>query len=514
MKRRHSLRWVLILAAAWGVLTIRKAAAQENQASPATAGAAAPASVEPTPAIANPQPAAPLQINGVFPKLTVYAHGDGSNSETGIGALIPWADKLWAIGYVAHIRGSGIGLYEISDDMTMRKHPESVTGTFANRMIHWETKQAIIGPHAIDAEGNVRTFKELAKHRLTATARHLEKPESMAYFLTMEGKLYEADLKTLESKLLFDLNKELKIPAGAQPHYKGMHTAQGRVVIANNTYEEPEFLRQRAAGRLAEWDGKGEWTILEENPFVEVSGKQNPRTGSRYGNTLYAIGWDRSSVIFRVLHDGKWTRYRLPKGSQSFDHTWNTEWMRIREAQTERYLMDAHGLFYELPALTYGGRVWGIRPIGNHLRITPDFCYWRGLFVLAGDQTDNAVGQPQSGLWFGNIDDLWKMTGKPSGWGGVWWDDEVKAGEPSDPFLMTGFDKKVLHVACETDELSVAFKIEVDFLGNGDWKPYETLKVSKAMGYVHHEFPDAFSAHWVRLTPLSDCKATAHFHYR
>ena len=28
---------------------------------------------------------------------------------------------------------------------------------------------------------------------------------------------------------------------------------------------------------------------------------------------------------------------------------------------------------------------------------------------MASDQTDRAVGQPQSGLWFGNIDDLWQM---------------------------------------------------------------------------------------------------------
>ncbi|MCP4451250.1 MAG: hypothetical protein GY809_07290, partial [Planctomycetes bacterium] len=70
---------------------------------------------------------APVSIKGVFPHMTVYAHGAGSTSETGIGAMIPWADKLWAVGYVAHVKGSGIGLYETSDDMTMTKHPASVT---------------------------------------------------------------------------------------------------------------------------------------------------------------------------------------------------------------------------------------------------------------------------------------------------------------------------------------------------------------------------------------------------
>jgi len=455
------------------------------------------------------KPDGPIHIKGVFPNLTVMAPGLGSKSETGIGALIPWADKLWAIGYVSHIKGEGIGLYEISEDMTMRLHPASVTGTFANRMVHWESGQVFIGPHVIDAEGNVRTIEELKGHRLTATMRHLTDPERKVYFLTMEGAFFEVEIKTLKSKMLFDLVDKLKIPAGATPHFKGGHTAQGLVVVANNTYEEPEFLGKRQAGCLAQWDGK-EWTIVERNPFVEVSGKQNPRVGSRYGNTLFATGWSRSSVILRVLHNGNWSRYLLPEGSHSFDHTWNTEWMRIREAQTERYLMDVHGIFYDLPPLVYGGKVWGIRPICSHLRIVPDFCYWRGLFVMAGDQTDRAVGQPQSGLWFGNIDELWKM-GKPAGWGGPWWQSRVKANQPSDPFLMTGFDKKVLHISNDSDD-KVKFTVEIDFLGNGYWKRYRVFKLP-ANGYEHYEFPDGFSAHWVRVTVNKDCTATAYFIY-
>ncbi len=451
----------------------------------------------------------PVLSGNVFPHMTVIAPGAGSDSETGIGAMIPWADRLWAVGYVAHIRGSGIGLYEIGADLSFKKHPQSVTGTFANRLVHWESKQVFIGPHAIDAAGNVRTITALSKHRLTATARHLTDPKNKVYFLTMEGLLFETDVKTLETKKLFNVAVELKIPKGAQPHFKGAHSAQGRLVVANNTYEEPEFLGKRAAGRLAEWDGKT-WTVLEENPFVEVSGKQNPKAGGRYGNSIFAIGWDRASVILRVLHNGKWQRYRLPKGSQSWDHTWNTEWMRIREVQTERYLMDAFGLFYELPPLVYGGRVWGVKPICSHLRICPDMCYWRGLLVLAGDQTDNAVGQPQSGFWFGNIDDLWQW-GKPSGWGAVWWDQQLEANDVSDPFLMTGFDKKVVHLTHQAKK-EVTFTIEVDFLGTGNWNTYKEIKVP-AGKYVHYEFPDAYSAHWVRVRVDNACRATASFVY-
>ena len=456
-----------------------------------------------------PAKTAKIKVGHVFPHLSVYADGLGSDSETGIGALIPWANKLWAIGYVAHIKGDGIGLYELSEDMSWRKHPASVTGTFADRMVHWDSQQAIIGPHIIDAQGRVRTIPEMSKYRLAAVMRHLTEPKTKVYFLTMEGFFWEVDLNTLESTLLFDLNKELGFPPGKPPHFKSGFTAQGRVVVAANRYWEEDFLGDTHGGRLAEWDGK-KWTILEKNPFVEVSGKQNPSVGRAYGNTLYATGWSKSSVILRVLHKGVWSRYLLPKASHSFDHAWNTEWMRIREAQTERYLMDIHGMFYDLPPMVYGGKVWGIRPICTHLRIVPDFCYWRGLFVMAGDQTDNAVGQPQSGLWFGDIDDLWSY-GKPQGWGGPWWMSQVKAEHYSDPFLMTGFDKKVLHLVNESD-IDVEFTIEVDFLGDGSWKRFAAQAI-KANGYKHLEFPDGYSAHWVRLKTNVACVATAYFDY-
>jgi hypothetical protein len=454
----------------------------------------------------NTNPSQPINVKGVFPNLTVMAEGVGSDSEAGIGALIPWAQKLWAVGYVAHIRGEGLGLYELSEDMTMRRHPASVTGTFTSRMAHWPSGQAFIGPHTIDAQGSVRTIEALKKYRLTSTMRHLKDPKNKVYFLGMEGRFWEVDVHTLEAELLFNLVKELEIE-NAKAHFKGAYSAAGRVVVANNTYDEKEFLGQREAGRLAEWDGN-KWTIIERNPFVEVHG--SPQGSSYGGPVIFATGWTKSSVVLRVFARGKWLRYLLPKASHSWDHAWNTEWMRIRHAQTERLLMDIHGMFYDLPPFAYGGKVWGIRPICSHLRVTPDFCHWRGMLVMASDQIDHDQGQPQSGLWFGNIDDLWGM-GKPAGWGGPWWQTPVKAGQVSDPFLMTGFDKKVVHLANDSGRVA-RFEVEVDFLGDGSWKSYERFVVP-ANGYVHHEFPDGFSAHWVRVGVDTDCKATVYFMY-
>jgi hypothetical protein len=451
-------------------------------------------------------PTTPMQVNGVFPHLTVVSDHE-PRSEAGIGALVPWADRLWMVGYVAHISGAGLGLYEVNAALQMTKHPASVTGTFANRMIHNESNQAIIGPYAIDTAGNVRVFPEMAKHRLAATMEHLTDRAGKVYFLTMEGLLFEADVKTLRARQLFDLVKELELPAGMRPHFKSAYTEAGRVVVANNTYDERDFKGEPAGGRLAEWDGT-RWTILERKPFVEVAGKA--WAAGEYGNPIYAAGWDRASAILKVFLKGAWRTYRLPKGGQAFDHAWNTEWMRIREAQTERFLMDLHGIFYELPSLSYEGQVWGLLPIARHLRLVPDFCTWRGLLVLGGDQTDRSVGQPQSGLWTGHLDELWDW-GKPQGWGGPWWEDTVAAGAVSDPFLMTGFDKKVLHLS-QKGASTLTVKVEVDFQGNGRWHTYSELTVPDG-GYVHHEFPAGFSAHWVRLTVSQGATVTAQFVY-
>lgn len=196
--------------------------------------------------------------------------------------------------------------------------------------------------------------------------------------------------------------------------------------------------------------------------------------------------------------------------------------MRIREVETERALMDCHGIFYELSYHTYGNSIWGIRPISRHLRVIPDFCSWRGMLVMGGNQStpmqfepgnldrNPLAGQPQAGLWFGKTDDLWSF-GKPTGWGGPWHNTAVKAGEYSDPYLMTGFDQKVLHLKNNSDHV-VKFTIEVDFIGNQEWSAYETISV-QPNGYVHHEFPQGYQAHWARIVTDRPTTATAIFFY-
>lgn len=449
---------------------------------------------------------APVQVGGVFPKMAVVS-GMAERSEAGIGALINWANKLWAVGYVAHIKGSGLGLYEINDEMTARKHPMSYTGTYANRFLHEASLQALIGPYLIDTAGQVRILDDLKKQRLTGTIRHLTNSDSMVYNLTMEGLFYETNVYTLQSRKLFDLVEELDIPRSAQVHFKSAFTEAGKVFVANNSYYEEDFQGKRQAGRLAEWDGK-KWTVLDKNPYVEIAGKH--WSSAVYGSNVYATGWDKSSVILKFLKNGKWKTYRLPKASYAYDHAWNTEWMRIREANTERYLMDAHGIFYELPTISYDGNIMGIRPICAHLRMVPDFISWRGFFVMASDQADHSSGQPQSGLWFGNIDDLWRY-GKPRGTGGPWYETAVKGGETSDPYLMNGFDKKTVHIT-NHGIVPVDIVLEVDYLSNNQWGLYKKISLPPN-GYAYHVFPEGYSAQWIRAKASTATKLTVQFTY-
>ena len=452
-------------------------------------------------------------ISGVMPHLAVKAGHLPARTETGIGGLMPWANRLWFVTYVAHKRnsGDGTGLFSIDDGMNLTKHPESVVGTYANRMIHRESNQLFIGPHAIDMEGNIRTIAPLVDVRITATCRHLTDPANKVYMVGMEGEFAEVDVNTLEVRMLADLKQELAMGERCRPHFKDAYTAHGRVVVANNSYYASDFLRGHSDGRLAEWDGKV-WTVLERTQFNTTAG----RLAGDLGEAIYAVGQDRASALLKVfLPSTGWRNYRLPKATHTQDHAWTTEWPRIREIESERWMLNASGLFYELPSMTYADAVWGLRPVCSHLRIVGDYCSWNGLLVMAGDQTtpineSNAyVGQPQANLWFGKSDDLWQW-GKATGWGGPWWETAVKAGEPSDPFLMTGFEHKCLHVRHDGGD-GARVSIQVDFMGQGQWVDYETLTLKG--GYAYHVFPAGFSAHWVRVVADRAGTATAQFAY-
>lgn len=144
---------------------------------------------------------APHRISGRYPELAMFNHG----RECGIGAVAPWANRLWAVTYTAHQpRGSDDGLHEITPDLEITKREECIGGAPSNRMIHRESDQLFIGPYAIDVDRNVRPIPcEEMPGRLTATARPLTDPEHKIYHLTMEEGIYEVDVQTLEVRTLY-----------------------------------------------------------------------------------------------------------------------------------------------------------------------------------------------------------------------------------------------------------------------------------------------------------------------
>ncbi len=468
-----------------------------------------------------------LQISGIYPHLAVFndrstkiCGGDGS--EGGIGAITPWAGKLWMITYSPHCpHGSSDKLYSISNDLKINIFPQSIGGTPANRMIHKESQQLITSNYFIDVNGNVRTIPFSAMPgRMTATARHLTDPTNMVYFYDMEGMLYEANVHTLAVKKLF----HKPVPGW---HGKGAYTAQNRLIISNNGEEavfkiKPEDLKAGALpknidemGVLASWDGK-EWSIIDRKQFTDVSGP-----GGIYGNPddkapAWSIGWDRRSVILKLLDNGTWYNYRLPKATNTYDHRggWYTEWPRIREIGDGKMLMDMHGMFYDFPKTFSRSNSGGISPISTHLRYIPDFTSWNGKLVLATDETtileNSFAGRAQSNLWFGTPADL-KNWGAANAWGGPWVNDAVKAGDASDAFLINGFGKTTLHLAHDS-KIPVTFTIEVDEKGNNQWKVYKKAIVGEG-GYAYLVYPAGIPGTWVRLKTDTDCTASAFFFF-
>jgi hypothetical protein len=436
-----------------------------------------------------------------IPNVGFRADNVPSRTESGIGALMPWADGLYVVTYNSHKKatGTGLGLYRLDDQL--KPEPLHVhNGTHANRMIHHESNQCIIGPYIIDAAGKWRFIEGFEDHRLTSTMRHLTDPANRVYFQTMEGLFFEMDIATLKPRFLFDLIKEMQISKPA--HFKGGYTAQHRVVVTNNGF----YAYGDTHAGLYEWDGGKSWKRISDKPHMDVAAREN------MGSVMFSNGWDESSVLLEALVEGQWQRYRLPKASHATEQAWQTEWMRIREVETEHFLMDIQGMFFELQPIAFEGRIWGVKPICQHLRIIPDYCSYRGMLALGGNETtpngdaNAVVGQPQSGVWFGKTDDLWSW-GRPQGWGGPWRNAQVAAGTPSDPFLFTGFQRKALHLIAAD---SVDVEIQIDFLGNGTWVRYDRIKLTGGE-YKLTVFPDSFSAHWVRLVPGRSTRMTAEF---
>ena len=113
-------------------------------------------------------------------------------------------------------------------------------------------------------------------------------------------------------------------------------------------------------------------------------------------------------------------------------------------------------------------------------------------------------------LWVGAVDDLWSL-GKPRGHGGPWHDTAARADMPSDPYLATGYDRKVLTVSHDGRE-PVTIRVEADFTGTGTWAAAATFTVPPGKP-LEYAFPDGFGAYWLRLVADRVATVTGTFSY-
>lgn len=478
-------------------------------------------------------------ISGIYPKLAYY----NNEGECGTGAVVPWADRLWVITYGPHLpKGSSDKLYEITSDYQQVVHNESIGGTPANRMIHVESQQLFIGPYAIDSVGKVRVIPyDRMPGRHTGNARHLENPANKIYYGTMEEGFYSVDVHTLAVDTLYldgnVLPKKKGIPSHINEllpgaHGKGFYSGQGVAVYSNNGENSQAAMNHFDAesGVLAEWNGK-DWKVIRRNQFVEVTGP-----GGIYGNAhpetdpIWVTGWDHKSVLLGVRDVKKgWNFYRLPKASHSYDgaHGWNTEWPRIRNVGTEDqpdYLMTMHGLFWRFPGNFTADHSAGIRPRSAYLKVIGDFARWNDQLVFGCDDSAQkeflnkrkakggieGPGQSNSNLWFTSLtkpDELGPATAE----GTVWANEEVKAGEYSEPFLFAGWDKKCAWIQNEGCQ-NTTFVFEVDTEGNGVWKILRRIQVSAGKS-TYIPFSEDEKGEWIRVTVEDDTRSTVSFNY-
>lgn len=476
--------------------------------------------------------AEPPQFSGIYPHLCAF----NDEGECGTGAVVPWAGKLWRITYAPHKpKGSSDKLSEITPDLQMTVRPESVGGTPANRMLHRESQQLFIGPYVIDAKGTVRVITpEQMFGRHTGNARHLTDPANKIYCATMEEGLYEVDVHSLAVTRLWTDEQDKGGRHAELPGYhgKGLYSGQGRIVYANNGDHAKEALSNPRvpSGVLAEWDGRADaWTIVRRNQFTEVTGPGGiSGNANAESDPLWSIGWDHRSLILMLLDGGKWHAYRLPKASHSYDgaHGWNTEWPRIRDVGTEEkpdLLMTMHGMFWRFPKTFSAANSAGIRPRSAYLKVIGDFCRWNDHLVFGCDDSAKSEflnkrkvkggiegpGQSQSNLWFTDFTTPDKL-GPTNAAGAVWMKDAVSAGEVSDPFLFTGWERRAAFFV-NGGSAGATFELEVDANGNGQWTKLRDVSVA-ANGAEWVEFKPEDKGEWIRVKSTVGCTdVTVHF---
>jgi hypothetical protein len=300
----------------------------------------------------------------------------------------------------------------------------------------------------------------------------------------------------------------------ADARFAGLATLKTAVAQGGIVYARGDNKRTLGLGAVkAGADGVQDVGFYELDAALKLKKVDDPNglAYARKGYPFSGSGLETDAASAVVTDDAK-RRWRFPKADAAYDAQglWGKERL-CREVCTERDLLNVCGTFYELPAENAGG-FGKARAVATHGGRVHDYCSYRGLLVMTGvDAAASAsehIVRSEDGLasvWVGAVDDLWAF-GKPRGQGGPWKDTAVKAGEPSDPYLMTGFDKKRLTLS-QTGAATVNVTVEMDITGTGVWRVFETFQVEA--GKPVDVALDNVRAYWLRVTADTPCAATA-----
>ena len=298
-----------------------------------------------------------------------------NRSEVGIGALMPWADRLYFTTYLADSAvGSGgvLGYIDVNGGETVvDTHNSCHTG----RLVHYETNTLCLGEYLIALDGTVRKVAVLAQKRVTAWARHLTSPATKVYACSMGSSsapalLWEVDIASGVGTQVANISTGLGLTTA---HFKAMWTVYSNADLAGSLYANTRLLLasnvqakpgdDANSGILCTWDGTT-FTSRDRSSFIEVAGNYEPGSGMM----AFAVGMDHKSPFLMLPHSsvgGTYRKFRFPAGTNTQDYYITQEWMRIRPVQTERFMMNAYGTWFQLsPWLRYSSAA-GVQNYGS-----------------------------------------------------------------------------------------------------------------------------------------------------